>query len=249
MAIVSSASSIAVALAWQMLPRFIFCMGIIAPFYLLYSISSIHLSSYATYPIWGYGLFVSLFTWLLLRYKARTLPSIIIIAVLISAGSVFIWPNNFSYHNYDRQPSRFDLSKSKLVDESGTDIDLNSLKGKVVLIDVWYSACYACIRKFPVLQSLHDKYKDDPDVRILSLNYPLKRDNGIRPKKLTAGYSFGQLYFKDLDEYKKIVKEEQPIYLILDKKFKCRYAGDLNLGWNLFIGNAIKIITKLKSES
>lgn len=43
---------------------------------------------------------------------------------------------------------------------SGDSISLADLRGKVVLIDFFYKGCAPCGAAMPVLQRLHEKYKD-----------------------------------------------------------------------------------------
>ena len=125
---------------------------------------------------------------------------------------------------------------------------MEGLRGKVLLFDIWHSACYPCIKKFPEVQALYDEYKDDTLVKIISLNLPLERDSGVRPTRFTDPYSFSKMYFLNQEEYEKFSIQNVPLVLILDKNMKCRYAGQLNSGWNIFIGNARRIINRLKNE-
>ena len=43
-------------------------------------------------------------------------------------------------------------------------------KGKVVLLDFWYMACYGCVKSYPTINKLHDKYKGNKKVEIYSVN-------------------------------------------------------------------------------
>ena len=43
---------------------------------------------------------------------------------------------------------------------TGDTIHLANLKGKVVLLDFFYKSCAPCCAAMPILQSLHEKYKD-----------------------------------------------------------------------------------------
>ncbi len=46
------------------------------------------------------------------------------------------------------------------VSVAGLDAALADLKGKVVLVDVWFLGCKPCVKKFPQFVELHHKYAD-----------------------------------------------------------------------------------------
>ncbi len=48
--------------------------------------------------------------------------------------------------------------KAKSID--GADFDLRELRGQVVLLDFWTTWCGPCKREFPVLQKLHDEFRE-----------------------------------------------------------------------------------------
>jgi thiol-disulfide isomerase/thioredoxin len=52
----------------------------------------------------------------------------------------------------------------------GQTIKSEDWKGKVVFIDFWATWCGPCIRSFPGLQKLYDKYKSNPDVIFAAVN-------------------------------------------------------------------------------
>jgi thiol-disulfide isomerase/thioredoxin len=160
----------------------------------------------------------------------------------------YVWPNTFSYSTIEPNPGRYILSDSKIVDANNNEINLEKLKGKVILFDIWHSACLPCIKQFPEIESLYNHYRSDTSVRIISLNFPLGKDKGIKPTRFTDSYSFEKMYFFNEKEYEKFSIEQVPLILIMDKNMKCRFAGNLNQGWNIFIGNVKKIINKLKKE-
>lgn len=63
-----------------------------------------------------------------------------------------------------------------LSDRSGQKVDLEALKGKVVLVDFWASWCGPCRRELPVLQELHDEYASQGLVIVgVSIDRSLKK--------------------------------------------------------------------------
>lgn len=43
---------------------------------------------------------------------------------------------------------------------SGETIDLDSLSGKLIVLDFWYKGCFPCMQSMPLLNKLHDKYSN-----------------------------------------------------------------------------------------
>lgn len=225
------------------------CLALTAPFFLMY-VSAVFIvkAGYATYPIWIAGLLVSLLTFFFLKYRVRAFISIPILVMLILVNGLLVWPNLFAWLNRIENTGKYQLHTIRLTDEKDSIIPAESLKGKIVLTDIWHSACYNCIQGFPELQHLYNEFKGDTMVRIISLNIPLERDNGIKPEKYTVRYSFEKLYFATAQEADKLFADIVPLVLIFGKDGRCHYAGDLNTGWNIFTGNVRAIIKRLKNE-
>lgn len=59
---------------------------------------------------------------------------------------------------YDLQGTVLEL---KSVNLKGDQFDIASLRGKVVLIDVWATWCAPCKAAFPKMKTIYEKYKDD----------------------------------------------------------------------------------------
>lgn len=50
---------------------------------------------------------------------------------------------------------------------NGEDVSLESMKGKVVVLDFWATWCGPCKASFPGMQQAQNKFKDDPNVQFL----------------------------------------------------------------------------------
>lgn len=76
----------------------------------------------------------------------------------------------------------------KLINNHGEVVTLADFKGKVVFINFWATWCPPCIAEMPSIQILHDKFKDDNDVVILTVEIESKKDKAnqfMKRKKLT----------------------------------------------------------------
>ena len=72
-----------------------------------------------------------------------------------------------------------------LTDTSGKELSLSSLKGKVILIDVWSSGCVPCREEMPALIKLYKKY-NSKGFEIISISideYKKKWLNAIKEDK------------------------------------------------------------------
>jgi len=57
-------------------------------------------------------------------------------------------------------PNNSKAPKFSLENQFGKEYALDSLKGKVVIIDFWYTTCYPCIKAMPFLEDLYQKYEE-----------------------------------------------------------------------------------------
>ena len=48
----------------------------------------------------------------------------------------------------------------ELIDENGNQVELASIKDKIVLVDFWASWCKPCLKAFPEMEKMYAKYKD-----------------------------------------------------------------------------------------
>ncbi len=76
---------------------------------------------------------------------------------------------------------------------SGTPVSLESLRGKIVVINFWGVWCGWCVEEMPEFQKLHEKYKNDPDVVILTINND-PNPGIVRPWMQKNKYGFAVLF-------------------------------------------------------
>ena len=66
-----------------------------------------------------------------------------------------------------------------LYDTKGKLVTLQSLKGKVIVLDFWATWCTPCLASFPAMQRVVTKYKADKDVVFLFVN-TLERNKDVQ---------------------------------------------------------------------
>lgn len=71
----------------------------------------------------------------------------------------------------------------------GKQVTLESLKGKIVVINYWGIWCGWCVKEMPDLQKLHEKYAADPDVAILTIDND-QNPADVPPWMKQKGYTF-----------------------------------------------------------
>ncbi|WP_316788727.1 TlpA disulfide reductase family protein [Pedobacter frigoris] len=104
------------------------------------------------------------------------------------------------------------------VDLEGKKVNLSSLKGKVLYVDLWATWCGPCMQEMPHYDKLKEKYKDNPNVAFVSLSI----DDGeeLWKKSVNSRKADGHQWLinrSKLDAYNIV---GIPRTLLIDKDFK-----------------------------
>jgi len=74
-----------------------------------------------------------------------------------------------------------------LKNEFGEEVDISSLKGKVIFMNLWATWCGPCIAEMPSIQSLYDDYSENSEVVFIMLSLDESFD---KAKKFKARKDF-----------------------------------------------------------
>lgn len=116
----------------------------------------------------------------------------------------------------------FQVGKALPDDFAETDLNgktwtKSDVKGRVTVVNVWYSGCGPCRKEMPVLSMWKNKY---PDVLFISANF----EEADKVKRITDKAGFNWTHIVD-DTYftKRVGKQGYPLTIVVDKDGIVRY--------------------------
>ncbi|MET0636923.1 MAG: TlpA disulfide reductase family protein [Chitinophagaceae bacterium] len=99
-------------------------------------------------------------------------------------------------------------------DLKGNNWSLNNLRGKIVVLNFWFTSCTPCIREMPELNMLVSEY-EGKDVIFLGLTY----NNADQVKSFLERRSFSYTVVPDSHEIDKIYQVSSwPTSIVIDRK-------------------------------
>jgi peroxiredoxin len=88
---------------------------------------------------------------------------------LLNALFVFYYFPNLTFKSHLKTDNRL-LPDAVFVNSLADSLFTKDLKGKVVLIDMWYAKCGACFAQFNETEKIYQHFKNNPKVLVVGLN-------------------------------------------------------------------------------
>lgn len=179
-----------------------------------------------------FGIFVG---FSLFKIKSKFKWAVLIITSILCLFMFFsgydLWLNKLNYGTFTGELIEEKITQEiAFTDSTNSEININHLKGKIVLLDFWNSKCGICYSKFPVVQKAFNKYKHNSKVSFYSVNFFLKgRDKDSDAFRIIKerGYSFPVLICKEKALLTDLKITGFPTVLIVNKKGELVFRGDI----------------------
>jgi thiol-disulfide isomerase/thioredoxin len=195
------------------------------------------------------GYFAGVFL-ILKRFKAAA----IVLATAFAFIAIFhfyLLPKKFYLKNLDRFISKKESYNSlRFYYLDGSLVDTVDYKGKIILLNFWFTGCVPCETKKPAYSKLYEHYRSYPEVFIADihanmLNYITIKE--IEKNLSKTGYSVPVLYDFDSFLAKEMGVTSMPVEVILDKNLKVvsTYSGYDRYDSKLYLQSRMRIIDSL----
>jgi len=104
---------------------------------------------------------------------------------------------------------------------SGGKISSKSLKGKVVFINLWFTASVPCIEEMPELNKLKEKYADKVEC------YAINFDDAARVQRFLEKRKFDFNHIASADSFLKntLQNKSYPLNIIIDKEGTIKFVN------------------------
>lgn len=126
-----------------------------------------------------------------------------------------------------------------LISLDNKNISLTDYKGQIILIDFFYKACYPCMKAFPILQSLNQKYKSK-GLTVIGIDPFDKGSDDIKKFITKRGITY-KILLDDKDVANSYNVTGYPTIYLIDKTGKIIYA---NSGFNEGFENKLEELIK-----
>ena len=153
------------------------------------------------------------------------------------------WLHRINFGTFTGKVEAYNLpAKFEAFDEQKNIITDENFRNKIVLLDFWHARCGVCFQKFPQVQAVYDKYKNDSSVLIMAVNKPIEEDKPNEAFRVikTEGYIFPVVITKEEDLAERFGVKYYPTTFVINKNGQIVYKGGIE--------GAVKMVENLKAE-
>jgi thiol-disulfide isomerase/thioredoxin len=195
---------------------------------------------YFLFNMWG--IFCG-FLYLRLKSPFNILPFFLgcLFAVFMLYQGWHLWIHRINFGTFTGRVETFAFpAKFEAFDEQKNFITNRNFQNKIVLLDFWIKTCGLCFQKFPQVQAVYDKYKNDPSVAIYTINKLVEEDkpNQVFEMIKEEGYSFPVVIPTDEELPEKFGVKGYPTTFVISPDGRIVYKGDIE--------GAVKMVAELK---
>ena len=139
----------------------------------------------------------------------------------ITIGILFTFLNTFSQNSNPIKIGE-QFPEFNLENINGTQTTLNSLKGEIVFINLWFTACAPCIDEMPALNDLKEEYKDK--VKFIAITF----DGNTQIEKFLSKREFNFEHLSNAGNFLRetLKNKNYPKNIILDREGKISYMNN-----------------------
>jgi thiol-disulfide isomerase/thioredoxin len=105
----------------------------------------------------------------------------------------------------------------------GKTIEASSLKGKVILLEFWDTHCGPCLQLMPEIETLSEKYKNNPDVAILVVNAGWEKPDPAKAYLHKKNFKFTPTFVTKDQSRGKLKVSTLPATIIIGKDFTYKF--------------------------
>lgn len=147
-----------------------------------------------------------------------------------------LWLNNLAYGTYTGNVNK-EVIQSNIIfkDTKNKNININKLKGKIIVLDFWNTRCGVCLREFPQIQATYNLYKKNKYISFYTVNYFLKNIDQEGDAELTVkkyGFNFPIIICKNIEQLNVLKIKYYPTVIIINKKGQIVFRGSFNSAKN-----------------
>ncbi len=198
-----------------------------------------------------YIIFIPLFAFLgYLFSKKKSILLLFSVLFFCFTINFYIQPNFLIYYHSSGKENLLtnkEFPKIKLFDSDLKKYDLP--KDKIIVLDFWNTSCSVCFSKFPKMNKLYNKYKDNKKVLILAVNVPLEDETFIERKEAFENekLDFKTIYSSSLVETQNLLNFNTYPNIVILKNNKILFSGNIEPLSEVFSYYYISIDKKLEN--